>query len=436
MDCSKLAHSRLDSTQTPFGRSHTNCKELLSPTSRLLLSSNLATRFSVPYLGDDKAPKLKLGKSSFVSRNGNLITLSLLACSMFIFTSYFAHATANPPRHVQISHDHGPLPPLNLGSPSTSILVLQICTSMTTLLLTELSMACHERVRWHQAYTRRGVSGGMLLGLSRATSILGVCILLVCPGSSRSTRLWCLKRLAGYAIITLISFIFLLNLHFAPFYPICTGGYALMPGWGDFNSSLQQANPLGFSGFLSDTRSSFRIPPSADRCHTANTIDTTLENCTSYLIPTSLFYLGSVTDGAMSVTSRNTFSHQVAGISGLMPRIETPWALSFYPHAYNHTFTDEECGMWLAPYPSNFHTSWTNQDEIALKMCFNTLGDGLEGSTTILGQISICPGDDVSCYYAVNNGTSGFTGAGYDTQPFNVSMTVTKVRSNFSTNNL
>ncbi|KAK0216083.1 hypothetical protein IW262DRAFT_193499 [Armillaria fumosa] len=382
--------------------------------------------------------------TTFFSRNWSVISLALLTTAAFVWTAFFAHVSTDLSR--SITHFHGgreiigePDPPLiRLGSPSMAILLLQISTSVTTLLLGELAIACYERVRWQRASSLSGLSGGTLLGLSRATSIIGVALLSTKASVSWSTRLWCLKRMFTYIVVSFVGVVFLFDINFITFFPVTIDmATTTTTGWGEFNSSLLQYNPLGFQGFLTNPRQTFPIEATEERCHATVDSVASLANCTSYAIVTSVDYLGADEQaGHSGLGSQDWFSEDQDndGRTGYMPMIETPWIVSFYPHAYGHHFSSDECQAWIAPY----YYSEPGKNDVALRICLSTLDNGgRNDSTTILAQIAVCGGVDGNittgdCHAALDD--PSYTGLGFhgaseavrDTPPLNLAMTVTK----------
>ncbi|KAK0476093.1 hypothetical protein IW261DRAFT_437474 [Armillaria novae-zelandiae] len=382
--------------------------------------------------------------TTFFYRNWSVISLALLTTATFVWTAFFAHASTDLSR--SITHFHGgreikgePDPPLiQLGSPSMAILLLQISTSATTLLLGELAIACYERVRWQRASSLSGLSGGTLLGLSRATSIIGVALLSTKASVSWSTRLWCLKRMFTYIVVSFVGVVFLFDINFITFFPVTIDmATTTTTGWGGFNSSLFQYNPLGFQGFLTNPRQTFPVEATEERCHATVDSVASLANCTSYAIVTSVDYLGADEQAGYSgLGSQDWFSEDQDndGRTGYMPMIETPWIVSFYPHAYGHHFSSDECQAWIAPY----YYSEPGKNDVALRICLSALDNGgRNDSTTILAQITVCGGVDGNittgdCHAALDD--PSYTGLGFHgaseavrrNPSLNLTMTVTK----------
>ncbi|KAG7447341.1 uncharacterized protein BT62DRAFT_76517 [Guyanagaster necrorhizus] len=116
-----------------------------------------------------------------------------------------------------------------------------------------------------------------------------------------------------------------------------------------------------------------------------------------------------------------------------MPMIETPWIVSFYPHAYGHYFSSGECQAWIAP----FYYSEPGMNDVALRICLSSLDNGGRNeSTMILAQIAVCGGVDGNitsgdCHAALDD--PSYTGLGFHgaseavmaNPPLNLFMTMT-----------
>src|SRR2546423_757004 len=120
--------------------------------------------------------------------------LALFTLGWMIFTIYFAY-------NCSISN---PLTPsLIFSKPERTILLLNILSQFTIFLLAELTLSVFEALRWAFASSPHGINVFSFVGLSRATSLLGILSLLIRnrirgPGepilSKDGHRLWGLQR--------------------------------------------------------------------------------------------------------------------------------------------------------------------------------------------------------------------------------------------------
>ena len=79
-------------------------------------------------------------------------------------------------------------------NPSRSVLVVNILSNLSVLLLAGFMMELNEKLRWFLASRSSGVNFVSFLGLSRATSDLGVLRMLFTKAMELMDRLWCLQR--------------------------------------------------------------------------------------------------------------------------------------------------------------------------------------------------------------------------------------------------
>jgi hypothetical protein len=101
--------------------------------------------------------------------------LTIVSIIWVVFTVYFAYnCTMDKPLSTT----------LVFSRPDNTILALNILSHGTILLLRELTSSVFEAVRWAFASSKDGISAFSFLGLSRATSPLGVLNLM--GGSARS----------------------------------------------------------------------------------------------------------------------------------------------------------------------------------------------------------------------------------------------------------
>jgi hypothetical protein len=120
--------------------------------------------------------------------------LALFTLGWIIFTIYFAY-------NCSISN---PLTPsLIFSKPERTILLMNILSQFTIFLLAELTLSVFEALRWAFASSPHGINAFSFVGLSRATSLLGILSLLIRnrirePGepilSKDGHRLWGLQR--------------------------------------------------------------------------------------------------------------------------------------------------------------------------------------------------------------------------------------------------
>ena len=91
------------------------------------------------------------------------------------------------------------LPSLLFSNPKYTLLMLNILSHGTIILLKDLTSSAFEAVRWAFASSKKGVSASSFIGLSRATSALGILDLVFGRSGSYGLgkdghRLWGLQR--------------------------------------------------------------------------------------------------------------------------------------------------------------------------------------------------------------------------------------------------
>jgi hypothetical protein len=111
-----------------------------------------------------------------------VLSFGMIPLSVFIFWYVYAALVSDNP----------PLGPL-LFSPSRILLVVTILSQGLAILFRVLFSCVFDALRWHFASRKMGVSTTTFLGLSPATSSLGVIKLLYSIGL-RSHASWCLQR--------------------------------------------------------------------------------------------------------------------------------------------------------------------------------------------------------------------------------------------------
>ena len=116
--------------------------------------------------------------------------LSVVASVWVIFTVYFAYnCTLDRPLSTR----------LMFSRPDNTILALNVLSHGTIFLLGHLTSSVFEAVRWALASSKNGISVFSFIGLSRATSPLGVMTLMVGNAGSKlfardGHRLWGFQR--------------------------------------------------------------------------------------------------------------------------------------------------------------------------------------------------------------------------------------------------
>jgi hypothetical protein len=127
--------------------------------------------------------------------------LALLTLGWVIFTIYFAY---------NCSIDNPLSESLIFSKPERTILLLNVLSQFTIFLLGELTTSAFEAVRWALASTPNGISAFTFVGLSRATSVLGIVSLLFHnrisgPGApileKDGHRLWGLQRYVLFSLV-------------------------------------------------------------------------------------------------------------------------------------------------------------------------------------------------------------------------------------------
>lgn len=111
-----------------------------------------------------------------------VLSLGMIPLSILLFLYLYATLVSNTP----------PLGPL-LFSPSRTLLVVTILSQGLGIIFRVLFSSVFDALRWHFASREKGVSITVFLGLSPATSSLGVIKLLYSIGL-RSRAWWCLQR--------------------------------------------------------------------------------------------------------------------------------------------------------------------------------------------------------------------------------------------------
>lgn len=146
---------------------------------------NLADRASGPITN---LPRTRLD-SPFRQFWGTWL-VSLIATAWVIFTICFAYnCTLVNPFSIR----------LLFSKPENTILMLNILSHGTIILLKDLTSSGFEAVRWAFASSEKGVSASNFIGLSRATNALGVLGLVLGTSGSYGLgkdgyRLWGLQR--------------------------------------------------------------------------------------------------------------------------------------------------------------------------------------------------------------------------------------------------
>ncbi|KAF5354410.1 hypothetical protein D9758_010780 [Tetrapyrgos nigripes] len=341
--------------------------------------------------------------SSFLSRNGSVLILALMASGMIAWTSYYSFLHTNHPRELQNVDGNGG---------GQSVFVLQVSVSVTALLLSELASACYERVRWQQASSPSGVLGGSLIGLSRGTSLAGVMLLLVHPASQLSTRLWCLNRILTYIMVFLIMFVLLLGLSFPTLDFVEVDfdkSLVVTTGWGDFNVSAVQQDVLGYNGFLTSSGETLRFPSSRSLCSNDGSADTTLDRCDSHLLFTGLSNIQTRDgDDFKPLVHSRSFRTQAASAAGFMPWVESPWAVSFYKYIFNYPFQDFECPIFFTP---SLPTSMDDADDWGLGNAATATSSSPGGSNDSVVGVKICIAalEDAPSFISGQHSTNGTT---------------------------
>jgi hypothetical protein len=84
-----------------------------------------------------------------------------------------------------------PPPDLLMLSPAKTLLAIAVMVQMLSYLLSAFQLASFEALRWALACSDNGVSFKSFLGLSRATSLMGVGYLFWERGTH---HIWCFER--------------------------------------------------------------------------------------------------------------------------------------------------------------------------------------------------------------------------------------------------
>jgi hypothetical protein len=106
---------------------------------------------------------------------GGTIILSCFAC-YYVFQTFLV----NDPSLGRL-----------LFSPSTTVFVINVLSQALAVLYTMVFLNAFQTSRWRLAARERGVSLSAFIGMSGATSVLGVGMLLRVKGTH---RLWCVQR--------------------------------------------------------------------------------------------------------------------------------------------------------------------------------------------------------------------------------------------------
>lgn len=165
----------------------TNGKELLQSNERPLRSASptkLVEPSIVADLSEDRTrPSGTVLPSAFRQlRSQLMLCFGMIPLSILLFLYVYASLVVNNP----------PLGPL-LFSPSRTILVVTILSQGIAILLRMLFSCVFESLRWHFASRNNGIAATTFLGLSPATSSLGVMKLLYAGGLSNHMP-WSIQR--------------------------------------------------------------------------------------------------------------------------------------------------------------------------------------------------------------------------------------------------
>ena len=166
---------------------HTSKNVLTPPTTAEIVTT------PPPHVGKFFDNGIPLYRSLFDLNSWGLFLLTLLSCTS-TFTFAYNSTLTNPDTKF-------------IFDANRMVLILNVLSTASAFLLSELVQTVFERTRWILASRAKGVLLTDFLGMSRATSILGVLALLwwnqrnYNPSESRRRgRQWILQRLGMFVV--------------------------------------------------------------------------------------------------------------------------------------------------------------------------------------------------------------------------------------------
>jgi len=188
-------------------------------------------------------------------------------------------------------------------NPSTAVLVINVLTQLSVLILTAFVTELNERLRWSLASSSSGLNFGSFIALSRSTGDLGVLRMLIAKAMPLMDRVWCahrhyiiksilICRLFHVVIRFTLAIILFASINFHPVFIATTSDEEILGGMADFNVSLLETVPgileivspffLSNAGYLLDSpEKSIAWPPLSIDCRSS-------VDCLSYVLPGGL----------------------------------------------------------------------------------------------------------------------------------------------------
>jgi hypothetical protein len=263
------------------------------------------------------------------------------------------------------------------AKPGTTILVLNVLSTITLFFLKELVAAACESLRWTLSVRPIGIDVATFLGLGSATNALGVLRLLF---SSRgmSHKKWCAQRYdrsitykfncrAAHIVIgLLLSVLLFSNINIETTYVRVGPIEKVLSGMAVFNISFVSLLPpnhsmgfmMGFTDLLINPERSKAIPPTNPICQDHG------NQCFSYVFPGSLVETDIITENQTLLSGLDL---DTRGSTALVVQDAPGYQLEYFPIPSEGQYLFDESNCRL------FNGSSQNVVRICLKNINNTL---------------------------------------------------------------
>ena len=188
----RSVHGRLPS-QADIPLLTVQSKDVLTPPATAEIVSRTST--PPPRVGSFSDDGIPLHRSQFDLNSWGLFLLTFLAC-IITFTFAYNSTRTNPDTKL-------------IFAATRMVLILNVLSTASAFLISELVQTVFERTRWILASRAKGIMLTEFLGMSRATSILGILALLWWNPSNQNPRVsriggrqWILQRLGMFVVFS------------------------------------------------------------------------------------------------------------------------------------------------------------------------------------------------------------------------------------------